>query len=604
MKSLLFRLLTISIFLLWSQVPAFATGDFSVSFQSTYDVDTNSLTTTTHQIKLTNKRPNIFAADYSITIGSTNIASIHSFDDISWLPVTVSNLDNKTQITVNLESRPVIGTGQTKIFTIQYQNQDIATNVGNVLEINIPKIANANEFNQNQLTLIVPETFGELSNIFPDATYITRSNHKHIIKFDNQFDSSVSAVFGNTQTFKVNLSYYLTNSSLRSTQAKIALIPDTSYQRATYLSLVPPPPSLRRDEDGNWIASYPLEPATDLKVTADVLVEISMAPIVEIPSADPMPYLKSDSYWPSDDPEIINLAQRLKTPSAIYDFVVDSLEYDFSRVLNNPARLGAKKALENPNQAICMEFTDLFITLARAAGIPARELNGFAYTLNPKLRPLSLSQDVLHAWPEYWDDKAKRWIAIDPTWGKTTGGIDYFNKLDLNHIVFAIHGSSSSDPLPAGFYKTSADQGKTVVAQPVKLIPESEDLINVDFKMSRLIPTYKYSDTSITVTNSGPQARYAIPFSLVSGFSLRGPSIGSIAALLPGQKIELPVSIKPKDLLRSRIDDIRVTIDKVAYDYQIQSNPTAAIASFIIIFIAVGLIVFWIITQRSRRVHI
>ncbi|MCL4365824.1 transglutaminase-like domain-containing protein, partial [Patescibacteria group bacterium] len=92
--------------------------------------------------------------------------------------------------------------------------------------------------------------------------------------------------------------------------------------------------------------------------------------------------------------------------------------------------------------------------MARAAGIPSRELDGYAYSANTKLRPLSLTKDVLHSWPEFWDD-ARGWVMVDPTWENTTGGVDYFNKLDLNHFVFAIKGSSSSEPIPAGSYKYS-----------------------------------------------------------------------------------------------------------------------------------------------------
>ena len=38
---------------------------------------------------------------------------------------------------------------------------------------------------------------------------------------------------------------------------------------------------------------------------------------------------------------------------------------------------------------------------------------------------------------------------VDPTWGDTTGGVDYYNFFDLNHIVFAYNGKSSEQPPPA-----------------------------------------------------------------------------------------------------------------------------------------------------------
>jgi len=59
--------------------------------------------------------------------------------------------------------------------------------------------------------------------------------------------------------------------------------------------------------------------------------------------------------------------------------------------------------LDNTTNAVCLEYTDLFVTLARAAGIPSRSIEGFAYTKNSRLRPLSLVDDVLHAWVQYYD---------------------------------------------------------------------------------------------------------------------------------------------------------------------------------------------------------
>ena len=109
-----------------------------------------------------------------------------------------------------------------------------------------------------------------------------------------------------------------------------------------------------------------------------------------------------------------------------------------------------------------MEFTDLFVALARAAGIPARAVNGYAYTANSSLRPLSLKQDVLHAWPEYYDRQKQLWIPIDPTWGNTTGGVDFFNSTDLNHFTFTLLGLDSEYPIPAGAYKINDQVGKDI----------------------------------------------------------------------------------------------------------------------------------------------
>src|SRR5205814_2129834 len=53
----------------------------------------------------------------------------------------------------------------------------------------------------------------------------------------------------------------------------------------------------------------------------------------------------------------------------------------------------------------CNEHTQLFVALARAAGIPARSVAGLAY-VDGKF--------YYHAWPEVL---LRGWVAVDPTFG-------------------------------------------------------------------------------------------------------------------------------------------------------------------------------------------
>jgi len=61
----------------------------------------------------------------------------------------------------------------------------------------------------------------------------------------------------------------------------------------------------------------------------------------------------------------------------------------------------------------CTEYSQLFVTLARAAGLPARDVSGFVYNGNDQNPMLSG-----HAWVEVMIDG--QWIGMDPTWGETT----------------------------------------------------------------------------------------------------------------------------------------------------------------------------------------
>jgi hypothetical protein len=116
----------------------------------------------------------------------------------------------------------------------------------------------------------------------------------------------------------------------------------------------------------------------------------------------------------------------------------------------------------------------LFIAIARAAGIPAREINGYAYTENPEIQPLSLVSDVLHSWPQYWSEDRHAWISVDPTW-ESTSGINFFDHLDLRHIAFVIHGTDDSLPLAPGLYKVGDNPQKDVFVSFGQLSSSSDE---------------------------------------------------------------------------------------------------------------------------------
>ena len=141
--------------------------------------------------------------------------------------------------------------------------------------------------------------------------------------------------------------------------------------------------------------------------------------------------LKPTDFWQAADPEIKKLALELKTPEAIYDYVVKTLKYDYSRVRPNVERLGALAALKSPNTAILHGvYRSFYCISARASGIPTRRLT---VMLIQKTRRFNrfLWLRTYFAWPEYYDKEEKVWIPIDPTWGSTTGGVDFLTSLIL-----------------------------------------------------------------------------------------------------------------------------------------------------------------------------
>jgi len=121
-------------------------------------------------------------------------------------------------------------------------------------------------------------------------------------------------------------------------------------------------------------------------------------------------------------PEIRSLADRLRrnetdprvVAERINDWVHDSLKKEIT--------VGVPSALATLHARVgdCNEHTQLYVALARAAGIPARVAAGLAY-LDGKF--------YYHAWPEVW---LQRWVAVDPTFGQFPA--------DASHLRFTVGG--------------------------------------------------------------------------------------------------------------------------------------------------------------------
>lgn len=351
---------------------------------------------------------------------------------------------------------------------------------------------------------------------------------------------------------------------------------------------LPKPTDVKIDADGNWIAVYTLSARqrVDVTVVGTVQIFASYRPFPKPSDVTLSSNLKETQYWQVNDPKIKALAAELKTPKAIYDYVSQTLKYDFARVTPNVQRFGAVKALENPTQAICMEFTDLFIAIARAAGTPAREINGYAYTENPQLQPLSLVADVLHAWPEYYDKAKGAWIPIDPTWGSTTGGVDYFSKLDLRHFAFVIHGNDSVKPFPPGSYKLGVNPQKDVFVSFGKLPQERNSVPKLFASVIRNIPFFSFI-YSVKIENPGPAAIYNLYPTVF--FDNKQESRDFISIMPPYSSKTFTVNVPFSLLAKDTPDKVKI----VAGESQISvsTNKTQVLVNSLLILFAIFILI-------------
>lgn len=125
-------------------------------------------------------------------------------------------------------------------------------------------------------------------------------------------------------------------------------------------------------------------------------------------SAAPRDCVKPTARWPADDPAFRKLAAEITAGvAADVDAVAALLRWlrpneNIRFAGQTGSRYGAAQALRQ-RHGHCWDFSDCFITLCRAKGIPARQVMGWVFGGQG------------HVWAEVWIDG--RWRPVDPTGG-------------------------------------------------------------------------------------------------------------------------------------------------------------------------------------------
>lgn len=465
-----------------------AQRQFLTEYDVNYTAQANEETKIVQKVNITNLKNDVIVTSYSFTLRQFSVFDIVSTANNEKVSPKVSTDGDETTVT-SIISNYTIGEGRQNNVVFEYKTKDIANKVGDVWNINIPRTQMTETTSLYNVSLFIPESFGP--KIFVSPTPAREVTEEGLYKFyftkENLTESGITASFGKYQTMNYKLKYQIENTTSRKGIYEIALPPDIKkLQQVKYTGISPKPNKLKLDEDGNSIAEFILQPKQKLGVELNGMVKISGRQInptyggkfSDLPSDYVKNYTKPQKYWDVDAPDIKKLVLELKddkltvTQNAkkAYDYVVRRLSYNFDALKETSIkREGSLAPLLENKKWTCMEFTDLFIAITRAMGIPAREINGYAIANDDMTKPVSVqikSGDLLHAWAEFYDPY-HGWVQVDPTWGNTTG-IDYFSKLDTNHFAFVIKGLNSEFPLPAGSYR----------------FDENEKLVEVDYANS------------------------------------------------------------------------------------------------------------------------
>ena len=575
--------------------------DFASYYKVTYEFDKNGEAEVNQEISLQNLVSDLYASQYSSSVFGGQVSKIEAYDKIGPLKIQTEQKGQSIIITLSFNEK-VVGKDQLLSFILKYHLTGLAKKEGNLWQVAIPKLANFENIDDFDLTIKIPTEYGRLSVINPNPLEEAISDHFFQAKFKKEqiTNFGVMATFGQSQIFNYKIDYELKNESSSLALKKIAIPPDTNYQKVFFDSISPEPQDVTVDDDGNFLASFLLQPKQSLKVTVSGKVNIFSQP----QSPDSLPvadltslkkYTAASQYWPVSEPQIKQLAERLKSPENIYKFVVENLSYDYGSVKSSLTRRGALNSLENPKKSSCSQFADLFVALARAAGIPAREIEGYAYTDNQSIEQSMFEGDLLHAWAEYFDREKGQWLMVDPTWGNTTGGLDFFNKFDMAHFSFVIHGISDCLPVPPGTSQPDEPKERKIFV----------DLGAGEFPLAKVqLSLESFSPTSLSsIRNQSVEA----VFRNKSGQTLYQQTLflteperqWTFSRIPPEATIKINFPLKPEERLKDYFQSFNLVMSNAEVSFKIQVKSLALRAS-VILGLLLSAVILWLVISLRK----
>lgn len=580
---------------------------YAADFETLYDVDYKVLETqgglltqVAFKISIKNLRSDVYVNKFSIAFPkSFTISDLALSDDRGRVTPQIESDETKTKIEMEFNN-PNIGKDTVNNFYLSFNQANLFKVNGNVWEVILPVIENKDNATYTA-RIILPDNGDKKISIAKPAP--NSINGREIV-WINPPTRTIYAVFGEKQKYRVNLAYHLKNNNLTPVFTEVAFPPDTLYQKIYINSLSAKPAKVYKDQDGNMLASYFLGPRERKTINADFTVEVFAIPREEV-----LPWIRQEfkkqkeyllsaqKYW---EIESIDKISNLNDVGGVYSYVTSTLSYSYERVTTNNIRLGAEKILQNPGIAVCMEFTDLFVAASREKGIYAREIEGYGASSDPFFRPLSLSSDVLHAWPEFYDEVAELWRPIDPTW-ENTSGIDYFTSFDLNHVVFAIHGKKPDYPLPAGMYKieNSKDIEVTAIDDGVR---EERKVGITDTQINTNIADNVTYKGKFSIVNLGNVYVWDLPVEIdATGLKVSNPK-SKIVSLAPYEKKEVNFDFKVDLDGRNKEPNMKILVqgDQVG-EYKITVVPYLLDIGLKVgggLIIAIGV---FLVVRRLRR---
>jgi transglutaminase-like putative cysteine protease len=370
---------------------------------------------------------------------------------------------NRTLLSIDLGRQ--VFTNDTYLLRISYYANDRIKTIGPEKTLAMWTIISKAYKENITLTVNIPKTYSIIQyepsflTEWKSTDQINLSGQMLGVEAEEQYYLKVMIADTSVQ-YETNYRYTFTNEGSETEDDFEIEIPgpfETELQDILQLNCTPAPVSTSYDDSGNPRYKFVVEsvaPGTQTTITMNLILKIrlpqeineSYSKQLDEISSDLLVYTTADEYWEVDDTTINTLSHDLtydKTSvqekvKAIYNYVVDNIEYDYDKLKRQQNREPSDRygAIQTNalKKGVCEDYSDLFVTLCRASGIPAIVVEGFSYERDGQFP----QEKTAHSWVEAYIPEYG-WLQVDPTWG-------IFGRLEGRHISELVKMESSEFP--------------------------------------------------------------------------------------------------------------------------------------------------------------
>lgn len=481
-------------------------------------------------------------------------------------------------ITYSLRRR--LNPNEKQTVRISYIHPELGEKVGGLVDAYIPAFAENFQFQLESTTyryrtrLKIPKSSGEenIVSVEPASKFSEGDFDVYVFNQDSLIGKFVWVQRGNQQVYKFQLRQQVLATEAKQSgginQYRMVLPRDIDEVRVAqtvyFTRITPEPLVVAKDSEANIIGVFRAPADRDFEIVLEGYAVVKnkgqgkisgAGRINEIDRVKFKKYLQPAEFWEVNAKEVEGKVETevgdqedvLTILNQLYGSVVEEIDYSQVKRFGLNERQGALKTLQG-GAAVCMEYSDLYLTLLRNKGIPARAAFGYGYDSR-----LGADAQEAHQWVQAYLPEQDNWVSIDVTWGEAgpqlIGG-------DLNH--FYTHVAAVDPNTPSVLSRLTIGAGASDLVGPefeievLAELPINPESARTNQKLLQQYPGELSSERGyyLAVITSKYKASLTNLFSQPSQIDLQGwlllglSSLGLLIILALGLKVVWPIMAK------------------------------------------------------------